>query len=195
MKNRRVTDPDVLKAMTHPLRRQLYRLLIQLGPSNVTVLAEHTDADPGQLSYHLRELGKGGFIEEVPELARDRRERWWRAADESWGWSNEEFADPAGRAIAEAAYRLNVAEEFDRLRAYETSRQEFGSDWISAAHSSQTYLRMNPAELRQMTDELNAVAQRWSEINKIDRDSRPEDRPDDGRENVFLFFHAFPEMP
>ncbi len=69
----RITDPGILKALSHPLRRQIYRLLIQLGPQTVTLLTEHTGADPGQLSFHLRELAKRGFITEAPELARDRR--------------------------------------------------------------------------------------------------------------------------
>jgi DNA-binding transcriptional ArsR family regulator len=196
VQNRRVTDPDVLKALTHPLRRQLYRLLGQLGPANVTMLAGHTGADPGQLSYHLRELARRGFVEEVPELARDRRERWWRVVDESWGWTTADLADPAARAIGETVYQLGVAEEFDRLRGFEASKQEFGLDWERAAHSSTTNLRLTPDELRELCEELNVVLRRWSaEVGRIDPSSRPEDRPADGRSPVFLFFHAFPEKP
>jgi DNA-binding transcriptional ArsR family regulator len=195
MRQRTVTDPDVLKAMTHPLRRHLYRLLCQLGPANVAMLNERTGADPGQLSYHLRELAKREFIEEAPELARDGRERWWRAVDESWGWTTSELGDPAAQAVGESLYQLGVTEEFQRLRDYEASRARFGSDWVNAAHSSTTSLRLTPAELTGLCDELNGVLRRWSEAGRIDPASRPEDRPDDGRMPVFLFFHAFPEQP
>jgi DNA-binding transcriptional ArsR family regulator len=193
--DRRITDPDVLKALTHPLRRQIYRLLVQLGPATITMLGERTGADPGQLSFHMRELAKRGFAEEVPELARDRRERWWRATRGSWGFSSLDFPDdPAGQAVADTAYRLMVAEEFDRLRAYEASRESFGPDWVEAAYASNSHFRLTPAELSQLTAELHEVVRRWSEVGRID-DTRPDSRPDDGRQSVFLFLHAFPEKP
>jgi DNA-binding transcriptional ArsR family regulator len=192
----RVTSPDVLKALTHPLRRQIFRLLSQFGPATVTRLGEHTGADPGQISFHLRELAKRGFIEEAPELARDRRERWWRAREGSWSWSSLDFAgDPAGQAIADAAYRLTVSDEFERLRAYESRRDSFGADWIAAANTTTTQLRLTPAELRALAAELNEVMRRWGNVGRRDPAVRPEDQPADGRESVFLFMHAFPEKP
>jgi hypothetical protein len=162
----------------------------------VTVLAGHTGADPGQLSYHLRELARRGFVEEVPELARDRRERWWRCVDESWGWTTADLADPAAQAMGETVHQLGIAEEFDRLRSFEASKQEFGPEWVRAAHSSSTNLRLTPDELRELCEELDVVLRRWSaEVGRIDQSSRPGDRPEDGRSPVFLFFHAFPENP
>jgi DNA-binding transcriptional ArsR family regulator len=190
-----LTDPDALKALTHPLRRKIYRLLIQLGPATVTRLGEHTGADPGRLSFHLRELAKRGFITEAPELARDRRERWWRAAEGSVSWSTEDSKDPAGKAIADTAKRLMVAEELERLHTYESSRQSFGADWINAASAAEYNLRLRPDELRALTAELHDVLLRWTEAGRIDPAVRPQDQPDDGREHVFLFLHAFPEKP
>jgi DNA-binding transcriptional ArsR family regulator len=193
--SRRVTDPDVLKALTHPLRRQILRLLTQLGPATVTVLGEHTEADPGQLSFHLRELAKRGFVTEAPELARDRRERWWRAVQGSWSFNTADFSDPAGKAIADAAKRLMVAEELERLGAYESARELFGEDWSNAAEASHYNFRLRPDELRELTAELREVLMRWRAVGRTDLPGRSEDQPDDGREHVFLFLHVFPERP
>jgi DNA-binding transcriptional ArsR family regulator len=192
---RRLNDPDLLKGLTHPLRRTLLRLLTQLGPATVSLLAARIDADPGQISYHLRELGKRGFIEEAPELARDRRERWWRVAPGATTWSVDSFEDPADRAVAEALYGSIVSDQFDRLRAFEAAKASFGADWSEAAVSSNSELRLTPDELRELSAELDTVLRRWAELGRIDPNSRPEDRADDGRQNVFLFFHAFPEQP
>jgi DNA-binding transcriptional ArsR family regulator len=189
-----VTDPDVLKALTHPLRRRIFRLLVQLGPATITVLARHTGADPGQLSFHVRELAKRGFVEEAPELARDRREHWWRAKRGSWAWSSPFSDDPAVQAVADTADRLMVTEEFERLRAYGAAKESFGPDWIEAAFSSNSHFRLTPAELSQLTSELIDVLRRWSDVGRVDS-ARPDRRPDDGRESVFLFLHAFPERP
>jgi DNA-binding transcriptional ArsR family regulator len=193
--SRQVTDPDVLKALTHPLRRQVLRLLTQLGPATVTMLGEHTGADPGQLSFHLRELAKRGFVTEAPELARDRRERWWQAARGSWSFNTADFSDPAGKAIADTAKRLMVAEELDRLRTWESSRESFGEDWSTAAEASEYSFRLRPDELRELSAEVREVLMRWRAVGRAEPLGRPEDQPDDGREHVFLFLHVFPERP
>jgi DNA-binding transcriptional ArsR family regulator len=192
---RRLTDPDVLKGLTHPLRRRLYRLLVEQGPATVTLLIESVDADPGQVSYHLRELAKRGFIEEAPELARDRRERWWRAVPGSFSWSTRDFADPAGRAVADTVQRLMVDEQFERLRLYHAVRETWSQEWQDVATASNSTLRLTPSEMHEMCDELNEVMGRWSEVGRADPKLRPEDRPADGRETVFVFYHAFPEKP
>ncbi len=192
---RRLTDPQVLKGLAHPLRQLLYRLLVQLGPSTVTALADHVEADPGQVSYHLRELGRRGFIEEAPELARDRRERWWRAVPGSIAWSTTQFDDPAARAAAEAAQRQLVVDEFERLQHYEATKDGWGPEWTSAVSTSNSYLRLTAEEMRGLADELNEVIARWSRAGRPDPEAHPADRDDDGRANVFLFFHAFPERP
>jgi DNA-binding transcriptional ArsR family regulator len=185
----------MLKGLTHPLRRRLYRLLLQLGPATVTLLGEHVDADPGQLSYHLRELGRRGFIEEAPELARDRRERWWRVVPGAVSWSTQQFENPADVAVAETVYRDMVADQFERLRAFETGKQDWPEEWVAVSTTSNNYLRLTPEELGALNDELNQVLRRWSALGRIDPTTRPEERPADGRENVFLFLHAFPEKP
>jgi DNA-binding transcriptional ArsR family regulator len=192
---RKLTDPDILKGLTHPLRRRIYRLLSEQGPATVTALAQRVDADPGQISYHLRELAKRGFIEEAPELARDRREHWWRAVMGAFSWSTGDFTDPAGRAVADTAQRLMVEEQFERLRAYHCVRETWGQEWLDASTAGNSSMRLTPDELRAMCDELNDVMRRWAQVGRVDLAQRPDQRPDDGREHVFVFYHAFPEKP
>ena len=56
------------------------------GPQSVGALAEATGAASGSVSYHLVTLAKHGFVVPAPELERDGRERWWRAAHEMTSW-------------------------------------------------------------------------------------------------------------
>jgi DNA-binding transcriptional ArsR family regulator len=59
-------------------------------------LAATTGQAIGNVSHHLRVLGDCGLIEEAPELARDRRERWWRLVSRGVLWSSGDFRqDPA----------------------------------------------------------------------------------------------------
>jgi DNA-binding transcriptional ArsR family regulator len=184
---RRISDPDILKGLAQPMRQRLYRLLIQLGPATVSTLARKVDTDPGLVSYHLRELGRRGFIAEAPELAKDRRERWWRVVDDDNTWSTSDFTTPEGRAIAATVKGQMVADQVDRLGAWEAARDAWPADWSDAATSSNSYLRLDAAELTELAGELNALIARYG------KRGAPGD--DDGREQVFLFFHAFPERP
>lgn len=192
---RRLTDPETLKALAHPLRRQLYRLLSELGPATATHLIERVDAEPGQVSYHLRELAKRGFVEEAPELVRDRRERWWRALPGSIAWSTTDFADPAGPAVAQTAQQLLVEEQFERLRAYQAVAETWSREWRDAATVTNTPLRLTVEEMRALCAELNEVLARWAEVGRLDPKLRPDERTADGRDHVLVFYHAFPEKP
>jgi DNA-binding transcriptional ArsR family regulator len=193
--HRRITDPETLKGLAHPLRRKLLDQLTHFGPATVSVLAERLAADPGQMSYHLRELGRRGFIEEAPELARDRRERCWRAVPGSVGWSGGDFTEPADRAVADTVLQQMIADQFERLAAYNATRESWPAEWSEAAAASANHLRLTADELRELSAELNGVLRRWAEVGRRARDARPDELPQDGREHVFLFFHAFPEKP
>jgi DNA-binding transcriptional ArsR family regulator len=203
---RRLDDPEVLKAFAQPFRQRLYRLLAQVGPATVGMLAKQLGgADPGLVSYHLRELARRGFVEDAPELARDRRERWWRLVPGATSWSWRDFTTPEGRAIASAAKSQMVIDEFERLRRYEQTRETWDESWRGAAVSSDSFLYLSPAELGELDAELHQVLGRWAEHS---RRARAAEHPAagesvagesvaqaSGRAPVFLFFHAFPDRP
>ena len=79
-----MTSP-VLKALTHPLRRRIVRLMRSGDPMRATDLAERLDVAANSVSFHLRRLAAAGMIREAPELARDRRDRVWVLTGSSFG--------------------------------------------------------------------------------------------------------------
>jgi DNA-binding transcriptional ArsR family regulator len=190
-RGRRITDPEVLKALTHPLRQRLYRLLAQIGPTTVGALGERVGADPGRVSYHLRELGKRGFIEEAPELARDRRETWWRVVPGSTSWSREDFETVEGRAVVDTLFAQMAADQFARLRHFVETAEEREPPWQRASMSNQSHLHLTVDELSEMNTELRGVFERWGQISHAARDAGETE----GREPVFAFLHVFPERP
>lgn len=186
---RRITDPEALKGLAHPLRRQLFRQLAQFGPATGAVLARRMGGDAGQIAYHLRELARHGFLVEAPELARNRRERVWRAAPGAFSFSERDFEEPEMKAVADALGAQMAAQQFDRLAHWKRSVNDWDESWRQATTSSESYLRLSATELTALADELHAVIRRFRD------QTRQDERPDDGREHVFLFFHAFPERP
>jgi hypothetical protein len=188
-KVRRIDDPEVLKGIAQPIRQKLWRLLLQQGPCTVGTLAGHLSADSGQVSYHLRELAKRGWVEHAPELARDRRESWWRAVPDSTAWRLENFTTPEGRAVVRHLDRLMVRENVERLQAFLRDYQRWSPQWRAASGSSQSFLHLTADEARQMNDELNQVLTRWARVG-----DRADDSGDtEGRSAYYHFMYGFPE--
>ncbi|MDP8929783.1 MAG: helix-turn-helix domain-containing protein [Actinomycetota bacterium] len=188
---RTIEDPAVLKAMAHPLRQRLYRSLAQFGPATVGQLATRVGGDPGQISYHLRELAKGGFIEQAPELARDGRESWWRDVPGSTTWSKEDFSTPEGEALFDALTAQLISSQFDRLRRFVQTAGEWPQAWQRASVSNQSFLFLTAEELSDMVEELRRVFERWAQVSWEARAAEDTE----AREAVFVFLHAFPERP
>lgn len=185
---RQITDSRVLAAMSHPLRRRLLDTLSVDGPATASALADATDQAVGNVSHHLKVLASADLIEEAPELARDRRERWWRLVSESYSWSSEDFrGDPAEEAIAQAALSLNLDRQFDHVRRWYAAPDEQRQAWSEGSFSIGSWLRLTPGELAELSRELVEVLDRWDKRKQLD----------DGtvREPVYVFAHGVPGRP
>ena len=66
---RRLTDPRAMRAVAHPVRIALLEVLGTEGPLTATQAGEHIGESPTTCSFHLRQLAKYGFIEEVEGVA------------------------------------------------------------------------------------------------------------------------------
>jgi DNA-binding transcriptional ArsR family regulator len=185
---RQVTDSKVLAAMAHPLRRRLMDVLKVHGPATVSVLAERTGQRVPNVSHHLRVLADVDLVGEAPELARDRRERWWRLLAPSLRWSTEDFTgDPAEAAVAQAALSLDLDRHTDLVRAWYAADEEDRSWWQDAGFSTDKWAHLTPEELAELSREVIGLFTSWSERVL----------PDDGRERrpVLLFAYGVPAQP
>ncbi|MFB7270438.1 ArsR/SmtB family transcription factor [Streptomyces sp. NPDC056244] len=186
--DRSITDSRVLAAMAHPARRRLLDLLKLDGPATASGLAQQTGEAVGNVSHHLRALAEAGLIEEAPELARDRRERWWRRTTPTLCWSSADFAeDAAGEAVAHAVESLNLERQTGHVRRWADRPQAEQARWPLGPFSHEAWLRVTDAELAQFAAEIGAVVDRWAD----------RELPDDGqeRDTVFTFTRAVPGRP
>jgi DNA-binding transcriptional ArsR family regulator len=178
----------VLTAMAHPLRRRLVDLVDVDEAATASMLAEQTGQAVGNISHHLHVLARAGLIEEAPELARDKRERWWRLSASTIRWSAADAGDdPAARAVATAAEAINLDHQLALTRTWLTEREQYAEEWQRAAFATDSWMRLTPAELREFQEELTDFVIRWSERGK--------GAGEDDREKVFVFARAFPAQP
>jgi DNA-binding transcriptional ArsR family regulator len=185
---RQVTDSRVLAAMAHPLRRRLLNLLRVDGPATASVLAERSGEAVGNVSHHLRVLAAAGLIEEAPELARDRRERWWRRTPGALRWSSRDFeGDEAAAAVERAVISISADNELGFLRAWDQAPEEERARWPRGPFALDSWLRVDDDELAEFSEELIALVRRWAD-REIADDGRD-------RDSVFVFAHGIPARP
>ncbi|GAA0904082.1 helix-turn-helix domain-containing protein [Virgisporangium ochraceum] len=181
-----VRDSRVLAAASHPLRRRLMDVLKVDGPATATMLAGHTEQAVANVSHHLKVLSGAGLVVEVPERARNKRERWWALASTALRWNNSDFADdPVGQAVASAAASLNLDRHTSLVRAWHAVSDE-RREWADAAFSTDKWFSMTPEDLAAFEGELQALVRKWA-TRTVTEDPR--------REPVFFFAHGVPGRP
>ncbi|OJX70208.1 MAG: hypothetical protein BGO95_04220 [Micrococcales bacterium 73-13] len=157
-----VEDPSALRAMAHPLRLRIVGSLRTDGPQSVGALSERLDAAPGSISYHLGTLERHGFVEQAPELARDGRERWWRASAEVTTFDAAELQrDPERRAAGRALRRTIVQRYAAEQLAYLETEETLAPEWVAAAAIGDDVAWLTPEELGELGAELAELASRW----------------------------------
>ncbi|MGZ8583604.1 MAG: helix-turn-helix domain-containing protein [Actinomycetota bacterium] len=157
-----LTDPRQMRALAHPLRLRLLGILRLDGPATASALAQDVGESPALVSYHLRTLGRHGFMHEDPELARDGRERWWRASHPGMTWEPVRFLDTPERAAAANALLSEIAERYaEASREWLADTPNWSEDWVEAADMSDWRLHLTPAQALRMREEVAEIIERY----------------------------------
>jgi predicted ArsR family transcriptional regulator len=176
-----VSDVGALKALAHTRRQAILQQLYRKGPATSTGLARDLGWNTGATSYHLRELARYGFVEELPERARGR-ERWWRAVRHDVRFPRRSQQSPEARAVIDEMSRRSFADDFEVFTRMQAESVEPG-DWRDAYPYSRGSIHVT-------VEELAAFFEHYIELLK--RYQRPaEDAPEDARLVLTRFF-AFP---
>jgi DNA-binding transcriptional ArsR family regulator len=165
----RITEPQALEALSHPLRLELMIHLMAAGPATASACARAVGDTPSNCSYHLRVLAGVGLVEE--DSSQDGRERPWRALVTGF--------QTAGGPLAVAVQR-----DQRLVRAYLATRDAVPQRWRDAETFSTYMLRLTPAELVALSAELDALIRPYIAPLR-------EDAPR-GAELVHVGLHAFP---
>jgi DNA-binding transcriptional ArsR family regulator len=177
-------DPEALRALAHPLRGKLLGALRLDGPATASMLGRRYGESSGAASYHLRILARYGFVEDDPGRA-GGRERWWRAAHDLTEWSPAPFlGGEPGEGEAALQFLRRVVSDYARWQAqWIEELGSWDSEWQDASQLSDLALRLTPAQLRSLTEELFETIHRYRRAG-----------PDgEGAERVMLLLHAFPQ--
>jgi DNA-binding transcriptional ArsR family regulator len=159
-----ITDPETLRAMAHPLRQ---RILIELNVrehARAADLARTLDVPANSISFHLRVLARHHFIEEAPELARDKRDRVWKPVVERF----QVDRNLAGAENAIDPYLRWLRAMFLRDREAPGAQDDFHEGTASGAFFTRD-------EAEQMTAEVFAVMEKWWDRTGAAKRADPDD--------------------
>lgn len=160
----RELQPGQLKALTHPLRNAMLRELRRNGPATASALGKRLGESSGSTSYHLRQLEKHGFVEEVPDSG-DARDRWWRPAFAGHRVEAGPFlGSPEDRAVLGVYETHVVAGLADRAAAFvgEMSAGEWPDEWVEAHDFSDFRLRLTPARMKRLMRRMHALVESYA---------------------------------
>ncbi|MFE9610510.1 ArsR/SmtB family transcription factor [Streptomyces sp. NPDC006012] len=184
-----ITDLGTLKALAHPLRMQVYRLLCVARTATASQLADQVDEAVSLVSYHLRKLAGHGLIEEAERQSGDGRERWWQPSSRGVSIRDADFRDAPEQVAAHlAATRLLHEQHAGMYRRHLDERAAWSAEWNAAAGDSESLLRLTAAELAELREKLLDLLRTYDEKGR----SAEAAGETEGREHVALHVYGFP---
>jgi DNA-binding MarR family transcriptional regulator len=177
--DRRAPDPLALRALAHPLRWKLIDLLGSEGTATATRCAGVLGESVASCSYHLGILAKYGYIELVPDQP-SGREKPWRLTTFEQDLSTEGL-DETGALAAQAATEAFLDHELARIKDRLRRQDLEPAEWREASHLLGSSTWVTADELREIKDQLVAMASRYA-----DRLADPSRRPAGAREARIL---------
>jgi hypothetical protein len=174
-----ITDPQRLKALAHPLRWKLIKLIGADGTATATRCSDVLGESVASCSYHLNMLAKYGFVEEAP--GGQGREKPWKLTSRRQSLDTDGLEGDA-KLAAEAATEAFLENEFDEIRTQLRSGETQPAEWQQVSGTRAGTLWLTPEEAGQLRAQLDALIDKYDE-----RADKPELRPDGARQvRMFL---------
>lgn len=181
----RVTDPDRIRALAHPVRMDLLGLVDELGEATATQCAERLGETVANCSFHLRTLAKAGFVEPAPARGREKP---WRATSRGRVMEPDPANPASFVAVAEVA-GLTMLHEVDRVRDFLQHHTAPEPEWDDTVTITSSTFWATADEMRDLVQRLNALTEPF-----VDRTRDASLRPPGARRGR-LFATVNPDDP
>ena len=181
-----------LRGLSHPLRVRILDQLQVHGALTASGLAELLGESSGSTSYHLRQLAKHDFVQEVQGRG-TARERWWEASPGGFAIGPDDHDDAGLRttkSLVNAEFERNRQEKIWRLldaMGDTDLERSAAADWQDAATLSTTNVFATPEQLGRLVDAVTTVLDEQTATLK-DQEDVP------GAVPVQIHFNAFPVL-
>lgn len=160
-----LSTSEALRALAHPLRMRLIGLLRRDGPATASALARTVGESSGSTSYHLRQLARFGLVELDREQP-NRRDKRWRAVEDVTDVDVSSLEDPAALAALDRIVQLQLQRFGAHAAAATRLPAEELKTWGPAMNSSDAVIRLTPALLTELRDELLQLLARYDALGE-----------------------------
>jgi DNA-binding transcriptional ArsR family regulator len=175
-------DAPTLKALAHPMRVQMLRILQLRDEVSGTSLADELGETTGATSYHLRQLARHGLVEQCPSPEGESRQKWWRLAVDQIHMSGFDFmANDETREAVSFLLREYTADRSRKLTNWYATATQWPEAWQRASSDADGSIDLNPTQTRALADEMAALLTRYREM-----------KPGRGARKVDVQYAVFP---
>ncbi len=157
----RISDPERMRALAHPVRLDLLSYLDDAGEATATECAAHLRQTVANCSFHLRTLAKAGYVEPAEPRGRERP---WRAVARERSFTADPL-DPASRRavleLGEMAARREVERYIDHLRRTDASGA-LDPATVPLTQTSSHGFWATPEEATELIATMNGLSDRFA---------------------------------
>ncbi|MBO0838580.1 MAG: helix-turn-helix transcriptional regulator [Actinobacteria bacterium] len=143
-----------MRAVAHPTRIRILARLRLHGPATATECSRTVGESPSSCSYHLRQLARFGFVEEVEDGA-DGRERRWRARGFGMRWART--GSPEHLAASETLREVFLDTYLKGLGAWFEREKSEPAEWREAMTFGDSLVAVTATELRQLDERIREL--------------------------------------
>jgi DNA-binding transcriptional ArsR family regulator len=168
----KITDARAMRALAHPVRIALLEALAHAGTLTATQASELLGESPANCAFHLRTLGKYGYVVEAG--GGRGRERPWRRAHAILQITSEQ-EDPLAAMAADELGQFWLDIILDRARSSLSRSGSWPAEWKHNAllGENEYILYVTPQEAGELGADILRLLRRFE-----DRVDHPERRPD-----------------
>jgi DNA-binding transcriptional ArsR family regulator len=179
-----LTDPRAIRALAHPLRLRILRLLRHDGPATATSVSSQLGESTGATSFHLRQLAKYGFISELPERG-TTRERWWQATARGYRFPTNRSDIPELEPAAMLLLDTVINEDAEAIAHFRHNEERLDPMWRNAALFAHSTAHLTLDEMDALSEDLTALLCKYERHDPSERPPRAE--------RVRFILYALPE--
>jgi DNA-binding transcriptional ArsR family regulator len=158
-------DPVAIRALAHPLRHDLLRVVGHLGRATTAQAARELGISHGLASHHLRQLAKYGFVEHV--AGKDNQERPWRLVATSYTWAGA-TRTPKGSAAVDVLEQVAAERTLERFAGWQQRRSGWPEQWREHAGIGTSTVYLTQAEFMELGAAMDALVTRYVEERPLD---------------------------
>lgn len=164
----RITDPERIRALAHPVRIALLDYLGDVAEATATECAEALGESAASCSFHLRMLEKYGYIERAE---RRGREKPWRVKVADFDMRPDPEV-PGSLLAVQAVASMGLESEFLRAMDWFARIDRESDEWVQATTFTRSSFWATAEELAQLSRDVQEITDRFAGRH-TDRSKRP----------------------